>query len=148
VENKTDHINSSISLLDHLNIQTDILVITTIVILKIIQDPLSIWFRHILKILLVSFWQPLDDSFALASQFHAKEIKVQVTRITFVSHNTGSFILTFQKAFLPEQQYVLHPSLSIFSPDLHRGLTKAQEATMTIIFQPIKSTRVNGRIVR
>jgi hypothetical protein len=56
--------------------------------------------------------------------------------------------LTFQMAFLPEQRYVPLPSLSIISPDMLGGLTKAQEATMTIIFQPIKSTRVNGRIVR
>jgi hypothetical protein len=39
---------------DHLNIQMDRLVITTIIILKIIQDPLSLRLRHILKIFLVS----------------------------------------------------------------------------------------------
>ena len=52
------------------------LVITTIIILKIIQNPLSLGFRHILKIFLVSLRQPLDDCLALASQLHAEEVKV------------------------------------------------------------------------
>lgn len=65
----------------------DRLVITTIIILKIVQDPLSLRFRNILKIILVSFWQPLDDRFTLASQLHTEEVKVQITRVTTISYS-------------------------------------------------------------
>ena len=140
-------INSSTSLLGRCYQWKSRLVITTVVVLKIIQDSLALGFRHIFEVILVSLWQPFDNRFAFAPQFNAKEIKVQITRITTVSPGDQEGH-TFQMAFQPERQYVPRPSSSTISHEPKGGLTKAHEATITIIFQPIKSTRVNGRIVR
>ena len=50
--------------------------ITTVIRPEIIQDPLSFRLRHIVKIIFIPFWKPLDNCFTFAPQFHAKEIEI------------------------------------------------------------------------
>lgn len=76
--------SKSSSIYHYYDHQLDMLVIASIII-QIIQDSLSFRLRHILKIVLISFRQSLNNSLTLAPQLHAEQIEVQITRITSIS---------------------------------------------------------------
>jgi len=125
-------INSSTSLLGRCYQWKSRLVITTVVVLKIIQDSLALGFRHIFEVILVSLWQPFDNRFAFAPQFNAKEIKVQITRITTISSNTDRDSRSKRHFYLSSNVFHAHHRLPLaMNPrgDLQRHMRRRSRSS-------------------